>query len=137
MDEFRECRCDFRLDRDWAKNVIVGLERGLAPQEQASPLTVPILRQLGAKASTVDDFNTILGLVGALFTLARVDTFLTLGLGDIQDVGWDKVRVVLSKLKGAGPCVRAPACLPAPPGPPQVSPRCALWRLSASCVPGL
>ena len=29
----------FTPDRAWAKGVSVGLERGLAPQEQASPLT--------------------------------------------------------------------------------------------------
>ena len=83
VDESRERRYDFRLDRDWAKGVIVGLERGLAPQEQAAPLTVPILRRLGAEVSTAVDFNTMLSLVCALFTLARAGTFLTLGL----DVG--------------------------------------------------
>ena len=87
MDESRERRCDFRLDCDWAKRVIVGLERGLAPQEQATPLTVPILRRLGAVVSTVVDFNTVSGLVCAQFTLARMGTFLTLGPDDIQDVG--------------------------------------------------
>ena len=100
VDEARGRRCDFRLDRDWAKGVIIGLERGLAPQEQASPLSVAVLRLLGAKASTTVDFDTVLGLGCALFTLALVDSFLTLGTDDIKDVSRDKVSVVLCKLKG-------------------------------------
>ena len=117
VDEARERRCSFCLDRDWAKGVIVGLERGLAQQEQASSLTVPVLRLLGAKASTSVDFNTVMGLVCALFTVTRVDFFLTLGTDDIQDVGGDKVRVMLSKLKGERKrqfldpvCERLPSC---------------------------
>ena len=100
VDEAQERGCGFRLDRDWAKGVIVSLERGLAPQEQASPLTVPVIRLLAAKVATDVDFDTVLGLVCALFTLARVDCFLTLGPDDIQDVDGGKVRVLLSRLKG-------------------------------------
>ena len=72
VDEARERRCDFRLDRNSAKGVVVGLERGLPPQEEASPLSVPVLRLLGGNASTTVDFDTVLGLVCALYTLARV-----------------------------------------------------------------
>ena len=50
--------------------------------------------------STDVHFNTVLSLVCALFTLARVGTFLNLGPDDIQDVKWGKVRVLLSQLKG-------------------------------------
>ena len=100
VDESRERWCDFRLNRDWAKRVVVALGRGLALHELAAPLTVPIVRQLGTKVSTTVDFDGMLGLVCALFALARVGTFLTLGPDDIQDVGGGKVRVVLSRLKG-------------------------------------
>ena len=100
MEEARQRLCTFRLDRDWAKGVVVALDRGLPPQEQASPLTVPILRLLGAAMSTVVDFDTVLGLLCALFTLAWVDSFVSLGPEDIQDVGGNKVRVLLSKLMG-------------------------------------
>ena len=31
VDESRERRCDFHLDRDWVQRVIVGVVRGLAP----------------------------------------------------------------------------------------------------------
>ena len=41
VEESRQRRCDFRLDHDWAKRVTVGLERGLPPQEQASPSLCP------------------------------------------------------------------------------------------------
>ena len=50
--------------------------------------------------ATTTDFDTVLGLVCAIFTLARVDCFLTLLPYDIRDVGRDKVLVVLSGLKG-------------------------------------
>ena len=90
VDEARERRCGFHLDRDWAKGVIVGLERGLAPQEQAFPLTVPVLRLLAAKVSTNVDFDTVLGLVCTLFNLASVNCFLTLRPYDIQDMGEGK-----------------------------------------------
>ena len=46
------------------------------------------------------DFDTVLGLVCALFTLARVDCFLTLGPDDIRDMGGGRVQVLLSGLKG-------------------------------------
>ena len=46
------------------------------------------------------DFDTVLGLVCALFTLARVDCFLTRGPDDIRDMGGRKVQVMLSRLKG-------------------------------------
>ena len=87
VEESRQRRCDFRLDRDWAKRVTVGLERGLPPQEQASPLTVPLLRRMGAVVSTEVDFDTVLALVCALFTLARVGTFLSLKPGDLGTSG--------------------------------------------------
>ena len=100
VEESRDRRCAFRLDRDWAKGVVVGLEKGVKPQEQASPLTVPVIRLLAAKVSTVVDFDTVLGLVCALSTLARVDCFLTLRPDDIRDKGGGRVQVVLSGLKG-------------------------------------
>ena len=100
VDESCERRCDFRLDRAWAKGVVVGLEPDLRPREQAAPVTAPIWRRLGAAAHTPVDFITVLGLAGALFTLARADSFLTLGPEDIRDLGPDRVRVVLSRLKG-------------------------------------
>ena len=69
-------------------------------QEQASPLTVPLLRRMGTVVSTEVDFDTVLALVCALFTLACVGTFLNLKPGDIRDVAGGKVRVLLSQLKG-------------------------------------
>ena len=100
VEEARQRSGDFRLDRDWAKGVVAALERGLPPQEQASPLTVPILRLLGAAVSTDVDFTTVLGLLCAMFTLARVDSFLTLCLDEARDVEGDRVRVRPSRLKG-------------------------------------
>ena len=100
VDAARERGYSFTPDRAWARGVSVGLERGLAPQEQASPLTIPVIRRLAAKVATTTDFDTVLGLVCAIFTLARVDCFLTLGPDDIRDVGRDKVQVLLSGLKG-------------------------------------
>ena len=50
--------------------------------------------------STEVDFDTVLALVCALFTLARVGTFLSLKPGDVRDVAGGKVRVLLSQLKG-------------------------------------
>ena len=50
--------------------------------------------------STEVDFDTVLALVCALFTLARIGTFLSLKPGDVRDVAGGKVRVLLSQLKG-------------------------------------
>ena len=50
--------------------------------------------------STEVDFDTVLALVCALFTLARVGTFLSLKPGDVRDVAGGKVRVLLSQLGG-------------------------------------
>ena len=98
--EARQRSCSFRLDRDWAKGIDVALEQGLPPQEQASPLTVPIPKLLGAPVSTDVDFVTVLGFLCAMFTVARVDSFLTVRPDDIQDLGGDKVKVLLSRRKG-------------------------------------
>ena len=87
VEEARQRQCAFRLDRAWARGVAVGVQRGLAPHEQASPLTVPVLRLLGAVASTAADFTTILGLLCAMFTLVRVESFLTLGPVDVHYPG--------------------------------------------------
>ena len=100
VDASRERGFTFTPDRAWAKDVSNGLERGLAPQEQASPLTIPIIRRLAAKVTTTTDFDTVLGLVCAIFTLARIDCFLTLSPDDIRDVDGGKIQVVLSGLKG-------------------------------------
>ena len=100
VEEARHQPAGFHLDRDWAKGLVTALERGLPPQEQAEPLLIPVLRSLGAAVSTEVDFTTVLGLVCALFTLARVESFLTLCPEDVQDVGRDRVRVRLSRLKG-------------------------------------
>ena len=100
VEEARHQPAGFHLDRHWAKGIVAALERGLPPQEQAEPLTIPVLRSLAAAVSTEVDFTTVLGLVCALFTLARVDSFLTLCPEDVQDVGRGKVRVCLSRLKG-------------------------------------
>ena len=146
VDESRQRRCDFRLDRDWAKCVIAGVERDLAAQEQAEPLTVPILRRLGAVVATNVYFNTVLGLVCALFTPALVGTFPNLGPDDIQDDRGGKVRVLLSKLKGERrqpvldpvferlPAVRVSS---APFGPTLGSSRCVQWKTFGCCGPGL
>ena len=54
---------------------------------------------MGAVVSTEVDFDTVLALVCALFTLARIGTFLGLKPGDVRDVAGGKVGVRLSQLK--------------------------------------
>ena len=88
------------LPKTFVTDTLNALERGLPPQEQCEPLTIPVLRKLGSAVVTVVDFITVLALVGALFAVARADCFLSLGPDDISDVGPDRVRVSLTKLKG-------------------------------------
>ena len=56
--------------------MVTGLVGGLEPHEQAVSLTVPVLRHLGAAATSNVDFVLVLSLVAALFSLARADHFL-------------------------------------------------------------
>ena len=54
---------------------------------------MPLLRRMGAVVSTEVDFDTVLALVCALFTLARVGTFLSLKPDDVRDVAGGKVAL--------------------------------------------
>ena len=68
----------FSLDKKWADEVATRLERGLPPHEQAAPLTVPVLRQLGVAATKEMYFLLVLSRIGALFSVAQTDCFLHL-----------------------------------------------------------
>ena len=68
--------------------------------EQASPLTVPVLRKLAAAVETDKDFVLLLFLVAAIFCVGRADCFLHLRPEDIEDLGPDRVKVSLRNLKG-------------------------------------
>mmetsp|Transcript_1942 Transcript_1942/g.3811 ORF Transcript_1942/g.3811 Transcript_1942/m.3811 type:complete len:185 (-) Transcript_1942:57-611(-) len=68
--------------------------------EQASPLTVPLLRRIGAAVATEKDMVLLLSLVAAIFCVARADCFLHVRPSDIVDIGPDRVQVVLHCLKG-------------------------------------
>ena len=65
------------LDRSWVKGLVSGLERGLPVQEQAEPMTVPVMRQLGVLLTTATDLLLLLTLVGTLFSVARADSFIS------------------------------------------------------------
>ena len=100
MEAARDRGFHISLDRKWANGVATGLECGLLHHEQAAPLTVLVLRRLGAAATTEVDFLLVLSLVGVLFSVAQADCFLHLRPQDVQDVGLDRVRGVLCHLKG-------------------------------------
>ena len=53
----------------WVRGVSVGLERGLAAREQASPLAIPVIGLLALKVAATTDFDTALGVVCATFAL--------------------------------------------------------------------
>ena len=90
--------CSF--DKAWADSMVLGLERDMPEHEQASPLTVPVLRKLAAAVETDKDFVLLLSLVAAIFCVARADCFLHLRPEDIEDLGPDRVKVSLRNLKG-------------------------------------
>ena len=69
--------------------------------EQASPLTVPLLRRIRAAVSTEKDMVLLLSLVAAIFCVARTDCFLHVRPSDVTDLSPDRVQVVLHCLKGA------------------------------------
>ena len=96
------CDCGFycRFDKKWADDVATALERCPPLHEQAAPLTVPVLPQLGAAAAMLVNFVLVLSPVAAWLSVARANCFLHLRPNDIQDVYVDRVRVVLRRLKG-------------------------------------
>ena len=100
MESTRARGYDLTLPKSWTDGVVKGLERDLPPQEQAAPMTIPLLRRLAAAASSEIDFTLILTLLGAIFCAARSDYFRRLRPEDIQDVSADRVQVVLRHLKG-------------------------------------
>ena len=88
------------FDKWWADGMVAGLKRDMPEHEQASPLTVPVLRQLASAVETDTNFVLLLSLVAAIFGVARADCFLHLCLSDVVDLGPDRVRVNLRHLKG-------------------------------------
>ena len=69
---------DLLLAKSWCNGVVKGLERDLPQQEQAAPLTIPLMRRLAATATSQIDFTLVLSLLGAIFCAARSDCFLHL-----------------------------------------------------------
>ena len=100
LEEARDRGFQVDLDQRWTSRVVTAMLRGLPAEEQAEPLTLPILRLMGSAVVTEIDFLLLLTLVGALFSCSRADSFVHLSAQDIQDVGPSRVRVVLSGLKG-------------------------------------
>ena len=88
------------FDKAWADSMVLGLERDMPEHEQASPLTVPVLRKLATAVDTDKDFVLLLSLVAAVFCVARADCFLHLRPEDIEDLGPDRVKISLRNLKG-------------------------------------
>ena len=100
LQEARDWGCYVSFDPRWADRVVAGLERDMPEHEQASPLTVPLLRWIGAAVATEKDMVLLLSLVAAIFCVARADCFLHVRPSDIVDIGPDRVQVVLHCLKG-------------------------------------
>ena len=88
------------LAKYWCNGVVKGLKRNLPPQEQAAPLTIPLLHRLAAAATSQVNFTLVLSPAGAIFCASCSDSFLHLKLEDMQDVSTDKVWVILRHLKG-------------------------------------
>ena len=64
LDEARERGCPLSVDPRWIRGVVAGMERGLPAEEQAEPLTVPVLRTMGAAETTDIDYYLLLTLPG-------------------------------------------------------------------------
>ena len=74
------------FDKAWADGMVAGDERDMSEHEQASPLTVPVLRQLASDVVTDTDFGLLLSLVAAIFCVARADCFLHLRRSDVVNL---------------------------------------------------
>ena len=59
------------FDKAWADSMVVVLQLDMPEHEQASPLTVPVLRRLAWAVTTEKDFVLLLSLVAAVFCVAR------------------------------------------------------------------
>ena len=55
------------MERSFIRGLVTGLERDLPVQEQAEPMTIEVLRQLGAAVTTAKDLLVVRTLVGAVF----------------------------------------------------------------------
>jgi hypothetical protein len=89
------------FDPRWADRVVAALERDMPEHEQALPLTVPLLRRIGAAVATEKDMLLLLSLIAAVFCVARADCFLHVRPSDIVDLDADRVQVTLYRLKGS------------------------------------
>ena len=96
----RGLQVDFDSDSRWTSRVVTAMLHGLPAEEQAEPLTLPVLRVMGAAVVTDIDYLLLLTLVGAIFTCSRADSFVHLSAQDIQDISPSRVRVLLLGLKG-------------------------------------
>ena len=67
-------------------------------------MTISVLRQLSAAVTTATDLLLVRTLVGAIFSVAQADSFISLSPESVIDVGpkpeRKRVRVVLSHMKG-------------------------------------
>ena len=59
------------LERSFIRSLVTGLE------EQAEPMTIGVLRQLGAAVTTAKDLLVVRTLVAAVFSVARADSFIS------------------------------------------------------------
>ena len=101
LQEARDRGHYVHFDPRWADRVVAALERDMPEHEQASPLLVPLLRQIGAAVATEKDMVLLLSLVAAIFYVARAGCFLHVHPSDIVDLGPDRVQVTLYRLKGS------------------------------------
>ena len=107
------------FDPRWADRVVAALERDMPEHEQALPLTVPLLRRIGAAVATEKDMLLLLSLIAAVFCVARADCFLHVRPSDIVDLDADRVQVTLYRLKGSKRvCANALVFRRLPPQPP-------------------
>jgi hypothetical protein len=100
VDEAKTQGAAISLSKAWISDTLTALQRGLAPQEQAEPLSIPILRALGRACTTDVDFNLVLSLVCAIFSVARADSFIRLKPAQVKDVAPGRVQVTLGHMKG-------------------------------------
>ena len=102
LDANKERKHEYPLQGDDLSDILTSLERGMSDAEQAFPLGVIELRKMAAAVRNEVDFDVWLSVAGAFFTLSRIDSFLSMTLGDVSFSGEgsnSKVTIKLSNLK--------------------------------------
>jgi hypothetical protein len=82
------------------QDILNGLERGKAGEEQARPINMPLLRRLAAGVKSQQDMDVFVAVLAAFFMLVRVDSLTKLRSSDILPLPNGGTQVRVGNLKG-------------------------------------